>query len=30
LNMTKLGFNVKELMGGLVWWKQDGYETETA
>ena len=30
LNMTKLGFNVKELMGGLVWWKQDGYATETA
>lgn len=29
LNMTRLGFNVKELMGGLVWWKQDGYKTET-
>ena len=28
LNMTKLGFRVKELMGGLEWWKRDGYETE--
>lgn len=28
LNMTRLGFRVKELMGGLVWWKQDGYKTE--
>ena len=28
LNMTKLGFKVKELMGGLDWWKRDGYETE--
>lgn len=28
LNMTKLGFRVKELSGGLVWWKYDGYETE--
>jgi rhodanese-related sulfurtransferase len=28
LNLTRLGFRVKELMGGLVWWKQDGYETE--
>ena len=27
LNMVKLGFNVKELMGGLDWWKRDGYET---
>ena len=27
LNMTRLGFNVKELMGGLDWWKRDGYET---
>jgi len=23
LNMTKLGFRVKELMGGLDWWKRD-------
>lgn len=28
LNMTKLGFKVKELMGGIEWWKFDGYETE--
>ena len=27
-NMTKLGFRVKELMGGLDWWKRDGYPTE--
>jgi rhodanese-related sulfurtransferase len=27
LNLARLGFRVKELMGGLVWWKQDGYET---
>ncbi|MCY3722858.1 MAG: rhodanese-like domain-containing protein [Candidatus Poribacteria bacterium] len=26
LNMAKLGFQVKELMGGLDWWKRDGYE----
>ncbi|MBI4995949.1 MAG: rhodanese-like domain-containing protein, partial [Rhodocyclales bacterium] len=23
LNMTKIGFRVKELMGGLDWWKRD-------
>lgn len=28
LNMAKLGFRVKELIGGLDWWKRDGYETE--
>ena len=28
LNMSKLGFNVKELMGGIEWWKFDGYATE--
>ena len=28
LNMLKLGFRVKELIGGLDWWKRDGYETE--
>lgn len=28
LNMVKLGFRVKELIGGLDWWKRDGYETE--
>ena len=28
LNMVNLGFNVKELLGGLDWWKRDGHETE--
>ncbi len=28
LKMTQLGFNVKELLGGLDWWKRDGYETK--
>lgn len=28
LKLTKLGFKVKELMGGLEWWKFDGYATE--
>jgi rhodanese-related sulfurtransferase len=28
LNLTRLGFRVKELIGGLVWWKRDGYATE--
>ena len=28
LNLTKLGFKVKELLGGLDWWKRDGYATE--
>lgn len=28
LNLTKLGFKVKELIGGLQWWKIDGYATE--
>ena len=27
LNMTRLGFKVKELMGGIQWWKLDGYAT---
>lgn len=27
LNMAKLGFKVKELLGGLDWWVRDGYET---
>ncbi|MCD9574850.1 rhodanese-like domain-containing protein [Flavobacterium soyae] len=30
LNMTKLGFKVKELIGGIEWWKFDGYATEGA
>lgn len=29
-NMARLGFSVKELPGGLDWWKRDGYETEGA
>ena len=28
LNLTRLGFRVKELIGGLDWWKGDGYATE--
>ncbi len=28
LNMTTLGFRVKELIGGLDWWIRDGYGTE--
>jgi rhodanese-related sulfurtransferase len=28
LNMAKLGFNVRELIGGIEWWKFDGYETD--
>lgn len=27
LNLAKFGFNVKELLGGLEWWKRDGYAT---
>jgi len=27
-NLAKLGFKVKELIGGLEWWKRDGYRTE--
>ncbi|MCA9233594.1 MAG: rhodanese-like domain-containing protein [Chromatiaceae bacterium] len=30
LNMARLGFTVKELMGGIEWWKRDGYATEGA
>ena len=26
LNLVKLGFRVKELIGGLEWWKKDGYK----
>ncbi|MFO0919017.1 MAG: rhodanese-like domain-containing protein [Planctomycetaceae bacterium] len=29
LAMTQLGFRVKELIGGLEWWKRDGYPTST-
>lgn len=28
LKMAQLGFKVKELIGGLVWWKFDGYRTD--
>lgn len=28
LKMTKLGFKVKELIGGIEWWKFDGYATD--
>ena len=28
LKMAQLGFRVKELIGGLDWWKRDGYATE--
>ncbi len=27
LNMARLGFTVKELIGGIAWWKLDGYAT---
>jgi rhodanese-related sulfurtransferase len=29
LNMARLGFRVKELIGGLDWWKRDGHKTES-
>lgn len=29
-NMARLGFRVKELIGGLDWWKRDGHATEGA
>ena len=28
LKMAQLGFSVQELLGGLAWWKRDGYATE--
>ena len=28
IKMTQLGFKVKELIGGLEWWKKDGFATE--
>lgn len=28
LKLAKLGFNVKELIGGITWWKIDGYATK--
>ncbi len=30
LNMARLGFRVKELIGGLDWWKRDGHPTAGA
>lgn len=30
LKLLTLGFKVKELIGGLEWWKRDGYETSTS
>ena len=30
LKLAKLGFKVKELIGGIEWWKFDGYATEGA
>lgn len=26
--LSRLGFRVKELIGGLEWWKRDGYQTQ--
>lgn len=28
LKLASLGFKVKELIGGIEWWKFDGYDTE--
>jgi rhodanese-related sulfurtransferase len=28
LRMAELGFRVKELIGGLDWWKRDGHPTQ--
>lgn len=28
LKLLTLGFQVRELMGGLDWWKRDGHATE--
>jgi rhodanese-related sulfurtransferase len=30
LKLAELGFEVKELIGGIEWWKRDGYPTEAA
>ena len=30
LKLLTLGFQVRELIGGLDWWKRDGYETHGA
>ncbi|MET4049292.1 MULTISPECIES: rhodanese-like domain-containing protein [unclassified Rhodococcus (in: high G+C Gram-positive bacteria)] len=28
MKLVSLGFRVKEMLGGLDWWKRDGYATE--
>jgi len=28
LKLAQLGFRVKELIGGIEWWKRDGHRTE--
>jgi len=28
INMSKLGYEIKELLWGLDWWKRDGFQTE--
>jgi rhodanese-related sulfurtransferase len=30
LKLAELGFQVKELIGGIDWWKRDGYATESS
>jgi len=30
MKLAELGFQVKELIGGIDWWKRDGYPIETA
>jgi rhodanese-related sulfurtransferase len=30
LKLSELGFQVKELIGGIDWWKRDGYPTQSA
>lgn len=30
LNLSKLGFTAKELLGGIDWWKRDGYKTSVS
>jgi rhodanese-related sulfurtransferase len=30
LKLAELGFDDKELIGGIEWWKRDGYPTESA
>jgi rhodanese-related sulfurtransferase len=30
LKLAELGFQVKELIGGIDWWKRDGYRTESS